>query len=76
MLYDEISSQTKTCGICNNKIDIREHLDGLVVNDEHFICKNCCINTKKVVLTNFVKDKSMPDGSVRSIMLWLWEQNR
>ena len=70
MLYDKIKDQTKICGICNNEINLREHLDGLVVDDEHFICKDCCVNAEKEVLTNFVKEKN--PGSVRPIMLWLW----
>ncbi len=58
--------------MCNNEINLRDHLEGLVVDDKHFICKTCCVNSEKEVLTNFVKEKNVGTGSVRPIMLWLW----
>lgn len=76
MLYDGIKSITKMCSMCNNEVELQKHPDGLIVNDEHIICQNCCINTEKELLTNFIKEKSMGSNKVRPIMLWLFEKQR
>lgn len=74
MMYYEIKKQIEICGMCNSEIELNAHQDGLVVNDEHFICTNCCINTDKSELMNFVKEKSQGFNNVRPIMRWLLER--
>lgn len=75
MLYQEIEKQIEICGMCNNEMELNSNQNGLVINDTHFICANCCINTGKLELIRFVKEKGQGSNNLRSIMKWLWEKN-
>ena len=66
----------KTCGICNRKIQLVDHLSGLVFNDEHFVCEDCCSNSEEG-LTNWTKTVMQDPENGMPIALWLiHEQNK
>jgi len=66
----------KTCMICSQKISLSGNPSGLVFNDEHFVCEECCEShyddIKKLTKTIMQSpDEGMP------IALWLiHEQNK
>lgn len=74
MLIEETQNIMKNCSMCSSEINLKKHLDGLVINSLHFVCKDCCMNTDKQVLAGFCRDKAGVRGSVRPIMLWLWNK--
>lgn len=76
MLYQQIKKQIEICGICNDEVELSSNLNGLVINDQHFICADCCVNTGKLELTRFVKKKSQGSMNIRPIMRWLWEKSK
>lgn len=64
----------KTCSFCENIFSLKEHSTGLVLNDEHFICTNCCQNNdiNKIKTWAIVKSDELP--KLRPIHIWMLEQ--
>lgn len=76
MLYNQEIEEldNKLCGLCNQKIDLKINTDGLVINDQHFICSRCCVKADKERLMRFVKDKSVGSTNIRPMIRWAWER--
>ena len=67
----------RICSLCNRKILLSEHLSGLVFNDEHFLCEDCCKNEPDNDLTDWVKTVMQDPKDGMPIALWLiHEQNK
>lgn len=67
----------KTCGLCSRKISLSENLSGLVFNDEHFLCEECCNNSSEENLMNWTKTIMQNPDNGMPIALWLiHEQNK
>ena len=76
MLQTNAEKEIKDCSFCNNQIQLIKNPNGLVINDEHFICENCCTKTEKPILMRFIKEKSQGASKIRPIMLWSIEKQR
>jgi hypothetical protein len=56
---------------------LNENPSGLVFNDKHFLCEDCCSNHSEDDLTNWTKTVMQKPGSGMPIALWLIkEQNK
>ena len=67
----------KTCSLCNRKIVLSENLSGLVFNDEHFLCEDCCEHNSEDELMNWTKTIMQDPTKGMPIALWLiHEQNK
>jgi hypothetical protein len=67
----------KTCSICSRKILLSKNPSGLVFNDEHFICEDCCIDHSEEDMEKWTKSIMQSPQSGMPIALWLiHEQNK
>jgi hypothetical protein len=72
-----IKTTEKTCDVCSRKIQLSEHLSGLVFNDKHFVCEDCCNNNPEENLNNLTKNVMQNPTNGMPIALWLiHEQNK
>jgi len=67
----------KTCSICSQEISLDENPSGLVFNDEHFVCEDCCTNHSGEDIMNWTRSIMQSPESGMPIALWLiHEQNK
>ena len=67
----------KTCSICSKKISLSENPSGLVFNDEHFICEDCCSDHSEEEISIWTKNVMQNPENGMPIALWLiHEQNK
>lgn len=67
----------KTCMICSQKISLSNNLSGLVFDDKHFICEDCCATRSSNDIQNFTRTIMQTPDTGMPIALWLiHEQNR
>lgn len=72
-----VKTTEKTCGVCSRRIQLSEHLSGLVFNDEHFVCEDCCNSNSEEDLNNWTKNIMQDPNNGMPIALWLiHEQNK
>ena len=66
------------CSICSKKISLSEQPFGLVFEDEHFICEDCCNQHSEEEMMNWSKSiMKSPTKEGMPIALWLiHEQNK
>jgi len=58
-------------------MSLNENLSGLVFNDEHFLCEDCCSNHSEEDLSNWTKTVMQNPQNGMPIALWLiHEQNK
>lgn len=56
---------------------MNENLSGLVFNDEHFLCEDCCSTNSEEDLSNWTKTVMQDPHNGMPIALWLiHEQNK
>jgi hypothetical protein len=63
--------------MCNRRISLNDNPLGLVFEDKHFVCEDCCDKHSKEEISKFTKTvMQSPDGGM-PIALWLiHEQNK
>ena len=67
----------KTCDVCSKKISLDHNHLGLVFNDEHFVCQDCCTTHSNEELRNLTKTVMHTTENGMPIGLWLiHEQNK
>ena len=67
----------KTCMICSQRISLDSNLSGLVFNDEHFVCEDCCTTRSSNDIQNFTRTIMQSQDNGMPIALWLiHEQNK
>ena len=67
----------KTCSICSQKITLSKHLSGLVFEDEHFLCEECCTSQSDEDIMNWTRTIMQSPQNGMPIALWLvHEQNK
>jgi len=67
----------KTCDLCSRRIALNENPSGLVFNDKHFLCEDCCSSHSEEDLANWTNTVMQKPGSGMPIALWLIkEQNK
>ncbi len=67
----------KTCSICSQEISLNENPSGLVFNDEHFVCEDCCSSHSEEDIMNWTRSIMQSPESGMPIALWLiHEQNK
>jgi len=67
----------KMCSICNSKFLLSENLSGLVFNDEHFLCEDCCKKEPEEDLIGWTKTIMQCPNEGMPIALWIiHEQNK
>ena len=67
----------KTCSICSRKILLSKNHSGLVFNDEHFVCEDCCTDHSKEDMMSWTKSTMQSPQNGMPIALWLiHEQNK
>ncbi|UCH71428.1 MAG: hypothetical protein JSW62_03245 [Thermoplasmatales archaeon] len=67
----------ETCSLCSRKISLNENPSGLVFNDEHFVCEDCCANQSEEDMANWTKSVMQSPQNGMPIGLWLiHEQNK
>jgi len=67
----------KTCSLCSQEISLNENPSGLVFNDEHFICEDCCSRYSEEDIINWTKSVMQSPENGMPIALWLiHEQNK
>ena len=75
--YGGVKTTEKTCGLHSRKISLNENLSGLVFNDEHFSCEDCCGSHSEEDLSNWTKTVMQNPQNGMPIALWLiHEQNK
>ena len=66
-----------TCDVCSKKISLDQNHLGLVFNDEHFVCQDCCTTHSYEELRNLTKTVMHTTENGMPIGLWLiHEQNK
>jgi len=67
----------KTCLICSQNISLSSNLSGLVFNDEHFICEDCCESHSDEDMRLLTKTIMQSPEDGMPVALWLiHEQNK
>lgn len=67
----------KKCSVCSRKFSLSKNPNGLVFEDEHFICEDCCNNKIEENFEDFNKSVMRTDNNGMPIALWLiHEQNK
>ena len=67
----------KTCSICSRKILLSKNHSGLVFNDEHFVCEDCCTDHSEEDMMSWTKSNMQSPQNGMPIALWLiHEQNK
>ena len=67
----------ETCMVCSKKINIDEHPLGLVFEDKHFVCEDCCSEHSSEEIFNWTKSVMNSSETGMPIGLWLiHEQNK
>ena len=67
----------KTCSVCSRKISLVDNPSGLVFNDEHFICEECCNDHSEEEIFSLTKNVMQSPQNGMPIALWLiHEQNK
>ena len=61
----------KICGICSRKMFLNENLSGLVFDDEHFLCEDCCNEKSEETLKEWTKTIMREPTNGMPIALWL-----
>ena len=66
-----------TCSICNNKIDLKKNPSGLVFNNKHFVCQDCCVHHSEEEINDLCKSVMHSSQNGMPIALWIiHEQNK
>ena len=74
---DVLKMPGKTCSICSRIISLSKNSSGLVFNDEHFVCEDCCIDHSEEDMVEWTKSIMQSPQSGMPIALWLiHEQNK
>ncbi len=67
----------KTCMKCSRDISLSDNPQGLVFNDEHFLCEDCCSKHSNEDIMNLSKTVMQSPQDGMPIALWLiHEQNK
>ena len=67
----------KICDVCSSKISLSQNPSGLVFNDKHFVCEDCCTKHSDEELKNLTKTIMHTSENGMPIGLWLiHEQNK
>jgi len=67
----------KTCDVCSKKISLDRNHSGLVFEDKHFVCQDCCTTHSNEELRNLTKTVMHTTENGMPIGLWLiHEQNK
>jgi hypothetical protein len=67
----------KTCSICKREISLINNPSGLVFNDEHFVCEDCCTKHSEEKIISWTKNIMQSPDNGMPIGLWLiHEQNK
>ena len=67
----------KICNICSRKISLNNNQAGLVFDDKHFVCEDCCSNHTKDQIKTLTKTVMHTTEEGMPIGLWLiHEQNK
>jgi len=67
----------KTCGVCKNIFHLHEHENGLVFEDNIFVCQNCTTNTSEHGRSEWSDTIMQPQSNGMPIAIWLiHEQNK
>jgi len=67
----------KTCSMCSKKISLDDHPLGLVFDDQHFVCENCCSDHSEGEISIWTKNVMQSPEKGMPISLWLiHEQNK
>ena len=61
----------KTCDACSKKISLDQNHLGLVFNDTHFVCQDCCNTHSHDELRNLTKTVMHTTENGMPIGLWL-----
>lgn len=68
-------SEKRSCGFCDEHFLLHENHTGLVLNDNHFLCANCCSNNPNEKIINWAKLNSDETISLRPIHVWMIEKS-
>ena len=60
-----------TCDVCSKKISLDKNHLGLVFNDTHFVCQDCCNTHSHDELRNLTKTVMHTTENGMPIGLWL-----
>jgi len=67
----------KTCSVCNRNFSLNDNLAGLVFNNKHFVCEDCCTNKSDDDVISSAKTTMQSSQNGMPIVLWLiHEQNK
>jgi len=67
----------KTCSICSQEISLISNPSGLVFEDEHFVCEECCSNRSRNTTESWTRNIMQSPENGMPIALWLiHEQNK
>jgi len=67
----------KTCDVCSKKISLDQNHSGLVFEDKHFVCEDCCSTHSDEELKSLTKTVMHTTENGMPIGLWLiHEQNK
>lgn len=77
MLLEENKELLKTCTNCQETHDTYKQQTGLIINNEHLICKDCCTKNDTEELKKSIQQLA-GEGRInaRTVMTWLWEIER
>ena len=70
----DINLETRKCDLCDKTMNLEENLSGLVIDDTHFLCEDCCQDTSNIELDIWTSSKMASPGDLKPIALWLMKK--
>ena len=71
---NDINLHSRICDLCNKTMSLEENLSGLVIDDSHFLCEECCQESSNEELSIWTTSKKANPGDLKPIALWLMKE--